>query len=99
MLPESSFGSIVSVILVQLLLRFSSINFFLLEWNTCFAYCTSYFHYIYLLPLTLMIIGKLPKPKRPVRRPDGQKHPMLVEVVFERGFDYIMALSKNKLVF
>ena len=42
-----------------MLLRFSSINFFLLTWADCTTYCALYFHYIFSLPLAMMIIGRL----------------------------------------
>ena len=62
-LPGGSFNSVAVVVIVQLLLRFSSINFFLLTWNNCLAYCAFYFHYIFSLPLLLMIIGNMTRTK------------------------------------
>ena len=63
MLPSGSFSTITSVALAQLLLRFSSINFFLLTWSNCITYCAFYFHYIFSLPLLLVIVGNLTRAK------------------------------------
>ena len=42
-----------------MLLRFSSINFLLLTFDDCTAYCAHYFHYLFSLPLLMLIVGKL----------------------------------------
>jgi len=67
MLPSGRWSSVLGVMLVQLLLRFSSINFFLLTWNDCISYCSHYFYYIFALPLALMIIGRLTPTKQAAR--------------------------------
>ena len=50
-----------------MLLRFSSINFFLLTWADCTAYCAYYFNYIYLLPLVMVVVGKMTVVKQEAR--------------------------------
>ena len=58
-LPGGAWTTVLSTATIQMLLRFSSINFFLLTWVNCMAYCSSYFHYIFSLPLVLIVIGKM----------------------------------------
>ena len=59
LLPGGVWMTVVSTATIQMLLRFSSINFFLLTWVDCMAYCIGYFKYIFLLPLSMIALGKL----------------------------------------
>lgn len=58
---------VLNTALIQILLRFSSINFFLLTWKDCMSYCGHYFHYIFSVPLAFMLIEKLSRQNLPVR--------------------------------
>lgn len=66
MLPET-LRIILSTVICQVLLRFSCVNFFLLTFEDCLTYCTHYFHYIFTIPLILLVVGKLTTAKQEAR--------------------------------